>query len=102
MKMYFIALLPPAEIEAEINALKLEVKEQFGAKHTLKLPAHITLLAPFKMAEEMEGRLLQLLEEVARETTSFNIFIAEFGCFPPRVIFLKINNHQPVIDLHHR
>jgi 2'-5' RNA ligase len=41
--LYFIALLPPAGLRADIETLKEEMHRRFGARHALKAPAHLTI-----------------------------------------------------------
>ena len=76
------------------------MKSSFGASHALKSPAHITLQMPFRRREEYEQRLIDKLEEFASSQKSFDIHLSGFDCFPPRVIFIKVSNHHPVISLH--
>lgn len=100
MKLYFIAIVPGQELRDQIRALKEEVKEKYGAKHALKIPAHITLQIPFKHAEEEEPELIRELETFARGKEPFEVELSGFDSFPPRVIFIRIVNHLPVVRLH--
>lgn len=56
--LYFIALVPPLELRARIEALKEEMHRRFGARHALKAPAHLTLQMPFRHSPEQEQELL--------------------------------------------
>lgn len=100
MKLYFIATLPNPEIRERIKELKLEVKEKYGVKHALKLPAHITVQIPFKFPEAQEPQLLEKLQSFAAGQKPFQVRLNGFGSFPPRVIFIKVENQEPVIQLH--
>ena len=100
--MYFIAVLPPPEIDHEIRSLKLEIKEKYQAESALKLPAHITLIIPFSMPEEEEGSLREALKVVAGGCSAFRISLSGFGHFGKGVIFVKIEDHRPVVELHER
>lgn len=102
MPLYFIALIPDAKPAEKIQKLKERIKEKFGAKHALKLPAHITLQIPFKLELEKEERLVQSLVDFSELQESFQVELSGFGAFPPRVIFVKIKNHQPLIILHQK
>lgn len=99
-ELYLIALLPHEELREEVRELKLEMKERFNASHALKAPAHITLQMPFRRDETFEETLISALESFASGQHVFNITLNGFDAFPPRVIFLKIENHQPIADLH--
>ncbi|MFD1095449.1 2'-5' RNA ligase family protein [Salegentibacter chungangensis] len=97
--LYFIALLPPAKIRKEIEAFKKELKESYRIKHALKLPAHITLQIPFRMQEKKEPVLIRNLLKFAKDKRSFQVSLSGFGKFSQNVIFVKVSEHRPVIDL---
>lgn len=76
------------------------MKQRFGARYALKLPAHITILIPFKMEEELEPALNKAIGGVCAEVTPFIIKLDGFGSFPPRVIFVRIAEHRDLQQLH--
>lgn len=88
MKLYFIALIPPSEVEGRIHSLKQEMSRRFGASKALRLPAHITVQIPFWFREQEELSLLQILENFAQEMQPFKVELSGFGSFPPRVLFV--------------
>lgn len=100
MKLYFIAILPDLQLRARIEAFKKEIREGYGAKRALRLPAHITLHIPFKFVEDNESLLINQLEIFAKGQNPFEIGLNGFDSFPPRVIFVKIENAPPIIMLH--
>lgn len=97
--LYFIAILPPAKIRAEIETLKKEIKDKFQVKHALKLPAHITLQIPFRMPPTRETILIKKLQGLCKERKSFKAHLDGFDKFSKHVIFIKINEHDPFISL---
>lgn len=102
MPLYFIALLPPDRLLEEITQLKLELKERFGLKHALKLPPHITLQIPFSMTENLEPILEESLLNFARNEEKFRLKLKGFGGFKTRVLYIHIEQPEPVIELHER
>lgn len=100
MNLYFIALIPPEEIRLEIQHLKEEMRERFGAEHALKLPAHITLAPPFKLKKERELQLLQALEVFAATRKPFHLSLSGFGNFAPRVLFVKVVENDEIVELY--
>src|SRR5690606_8343380 len=100
MDLYFVAVIPPEDVSFEIQHLKEEIREKFGAEHALKLPPHITLLPPFKMKTEREMQLLQALEVFATMRAPFHIWLSGFGHFDSRVLFVKVEEKEKLIDLH--
>lgn len=99
-KHYFIALVPHAELREKIKELKLEMKERFYASHALKAPAHITLQMPFRRPEEEEETIIAGLTRFSSTRHPFDVHLNGFDAFPPRVIFVKVINHKPVVELH--
>src|SRR6056297_1318607 len=99
-KLYLIALVPHEELREQVKELKLEMKERYHASHALKAPAHITLQMPFRRDESEENRLVSGLEDFAASRTSFDVVLNGFDAFPPRVLFIKIDNHEPIEHLH--
>jgi len=98
--LYFIALLPHRELSDEIRELKEEMKMLTGAKDILKSPAHITLQKPFKRNLSDEPAIIRSLRRFTSTVRPFHVDLDGFGSFPPRVIFIQIANHQPLISLH--
>ncbi|MGB7786566.1 MAG: 2'-5' RNA ligase family protein [Salinimicrobium sp.] len=102
MPLYFIALLPPEELLEEIKHLKEEIKQRFGPKHALKLPAHITLQIPFHKPKEQEPILEESLLNFSRNEEEIEVDIDGYAAFMPRVLYLHIKEPQPIIELHER
>lgn len=102
MSLYFIALLPDPELLERIQLIKEEVAEKHNSRHSLKLPAHITLQPPFKKEEEEEANIIKTLRELVKEQEKFDVKLRDFGSFPPRVIYIDIVDIQPVVELHQR
>lgn len=99
MSLYFIALIPPEKIKQEIKSFKEEIKERYGVKHALKLPAHITLQKPFKMDDEREKDLLEALKGFSEGFEPFDIELSGFGKFDQRAVFVDVQTKDPVNQL---
>ena len=100
MSLYFIAIIPHLKLREQIQSLKDEMKVRFHAKHAIKSPAHITLQMPFKRNKEDEHLIIDGLQNFAWNHNLINIELDGFGCFTPRVIFIKVKDHKPIIELH--
>jgi 2'-5' RNA ligase len=98
-KLYFIALVPPIDLRDQVRLLKEEMRDRFGAGHALKSPAHITLQMPFRWPEKEEARLIGFLDTFRLDRHPFPVLLNGFDCFAPRVIFIKVLNHRPIVDL---
>lgn len=100
--LYFIAIVPHGSLCDEIRVVKERMRDQYGASHALKAPAHITLQMPFKKIPSEERRLCDALAGFALKEKSFTVELNGYGAFVPRVIFIKIVEPGPVKSLHRR
>lgn len=98
--LYLIALVPGKELREHVRKLKLEMSDRFRTSHALKAPAHITLQMPFRREEEREQLILEKLRDFSTVRPPFEVSLNGFDAFPPRVIFLKVINHEPIKKLH--
>ena len=78
------------------------MRERFGASHALKSPPHITLQMPFRRNPTSELTMIRELQQFANNELVFPIKLSGFDCFSPRVIFVRVVNHRPIISLHTR
>ncbi len=86
---YFIALLPPDDIQREVTDFKHYIASTWGPRYALKSPPHITLHPPFAWPERNLSALSQSLREFAGRQASFAVQLEHFGSFPPRVVFIQ-------------
>lgn len=100
MNMYFVALVAPPEINQEVLKWKNFFKEKYECIVALKSPAHITLIPPFWMKEELEANLIGSLNEFNTTKNKFHINLKDFGVFRPRVIYVGVVNNETLNDLH--
>ena len=98
--LYFIALMPPEDIRKEVENFKKEIKLKFNVKHALKLPAHLTIKIPFRIPELRETLLVEKLEKFSNELKPINMELDGFGRFDKKVIFIKIREHEQIIEIH--
>lgn len=101
-KHYYIALVPDPPLRDTVDSLKTALKQRFGATHALKSPAHITLQMPFHKLESEEPELMSCLREFASGEGQMTVRLNGFGCFSPRVLFVKVENHKPLQELQSR
>ncbi len=99
--LYFIAVIPGTDLRNRVRILKEEMRDKYGARKALSSPAHITLQPPFKRQEEEEALLCSVLDDFGRLQSPFEMTFNGFGCFPPRVIYIGIEDHGKLKALHH-
>lgn len=92
--LYFIAIVPHEETRALIQSFKLDISERFSSKAALNSPPHITLHMPFRLPDKKFPRLETILTKIAEGTSDFIIQLKNFGCFPPRVIFVSVLENE--------
>lgn len=87
--LYFIAILPPEEIQREVTAFKNYIADTWGPRHALRSPPHITLQPPFAWPDRRLLELQTCLRDFARRQPRFYVQLKNFGAFPPRVVFVQ-------------
>ena len=103
---FFVALLPPPDLQHEITAIKQDIGQRFGSKAALKAPPHITLQPPFQWSEARMGELDQALADFAQRRSPMPIQLKNFSAFAPRVIYIDVVQTtelmatQPVLMAH--
>ena len=90
MDMYFIAIVAPEEINQQVLKWKNFFKERYECSVALKSPAHITIVPPFWMNEELENDLINSIREFSTTKTKFEITLQNFAAFQPKVIFVDV------------
>ena len=88
--MYFLAILTPPEVNHKVLEWKYYMREHFGCVVAMKSPAHITLISPFWMNEEMENELGEDVQTFSATQKAFKIELKDFDAFRPKVIFLHV------------
>ena len=97
--MFFLALLPPPELQAKLTAIKQEFATRFASQHALKSPPHITVFPPFRWPLAGIDRL-ECLAELARQHAPLGIPLSGFGAFAPRVIYARPLKVPALLALH--
>jgi 2'-5' RNA ligase len=100
--LWFIAIVPPEDVIAQVRDLQHEIAERFGPRRALALPPHITMEAPFRYPEERWPNADKLLKEFFRGEASFEIVLRNFGSFRDDVIFLEVVPNLALLELHGR
>ncbi|AKG20793.1 2'-5' RNA ligase family protein [Calothrix sp. 336/3] len=90
MGRYFIALLPPQDIQAQVNQIKQHFADNYASCGAQKSPPHITLQPPFEWRDEDLPLLAASLQEFSQERQSFAITLKNYNAFPPRVIYIDV------------
>ncbi|GAA4400369.1 2'-5' RNA ligase family protein [Nibrella viscosa] len=89
-----MALLPDEAIQQEVTVFKRAAAEQFGSRHALKSPPHITIVPPFKLANDKITALQEALTTAASQLFPFSIHLHNFDHFGQRVIFVNVKTDE--------
>jgi 2'-5' RNA ligase len=98
-KMYFLAILTPPQVNSKVLEWKYYMREHFGCVVALRSPAHITMIPPFWMDQELENKLIEDVQNFAAEKNPIKIELEDFDAFRPKVIFLHVKPNQPLAVL---
>jgi 2'-5' RNA ligase len=100
MNMYFVAIVAPQEIDQQVLKWKNYFKEHYKYTVALKSPAHITLVPPFWMKEELEADLIRSIAEFSESKNRFEIVLKNFAAFKPKVIYANVIKNEYLNVLH--
>lgn len=87
--LYFIAILAPDDVSAEITAFKQDIADNFNSSKALRSMPHITLVPPFKLSAQQHEDLNRWFLNTPVSVSPFTINLNGFGSFN--------NSNNPVI-----
>ena len=97
--LFFIALLPPLEIQQKVNIIKNYFAEFYNSRAALKSSPHITLQPPFYWEIEKLADLKTVLADFAQKQTYIPISLDGFAAFKPRVIYIYVHKNSELLAL---
>ena len=95
--LFFIALLPPPEIQDYVTQIKQHFADRYASRAALKSPPHITLQPPFEWAANLS--LEEHIGTFASSTESVSVTLDGFAAFPPRVIYVNVLKTEKLLAL---
>ncbi|MEW6494967.1 MAG: 2'-5' RNA ligase family protein [Cyanobacteriota bacterium] len=98
-RLFFIALLPPQDVQDYATEIKEYFATTYNSRHALKSPPHITLQPPFEWQLDAVPVLEQTLSTFAQTQTSVPIILKGFEAFPPRVIYINVIKTPELMSL---
>ncbi|MFN7415010.1 MAG: 2'-5' RNA ligase family protein [Dolichospermum sp.] len=99
MSRFFIALLPPQDIQEYANGIKNYFADKYASRSAQKSPPHITLQPPFEWSDTSVSSLETSLQAFAIQRQSIPITFNGFAAFPPRVIYIDVVKSQALLAL---
>lgn len=98
--LWFLAILPPADVADRVRAVQQEIADRFGPHKILKIPVHVTLEAPFRLDEEGAARMTEHLRDFFAKQPAFSLELRNFGTFRHSVVFIEVVPNLTLLELH--
>ncbi|HBL60086.1 MAG TPA: 2'-5' RNA ligase [Cyanobacteria bacterium UBA8803] len=89
-RLFFIALLPPQQIQDCTNEIKEYFAQVYSSRGAQTSPPHITLQPPFEWQLDELPTLEQSLRTFTESQSPVPIILKGFGAFVPRVIYINV------------
>ncbi|MBN3871112.1 2'-5' RNA ligase family protein [Nostoc sp. JL33] len=99
MSRFFVALLPPQDIQDYANQIKQYFADRYASSGALKSPPHITLQPPFEWGDADLPLLEASLKEFANGQQPVAITLRGFDAFAPRVVYINVVISQELLTL---
>ena len=96
---FFIALLPPLEIQDYANEIKEYFAQTYNSRAAQKSPPHITLQPPFEWQLDELPLLEHSLKTFSQPRTPVPIALQGFAAFAPRVIYINVLKTPELLTL---
>lgn len=100
MSRFFIALLPPLEIQDYANQIKQHFADRYANRGAQNSPPHITLQAPFEWLDENVHPLEECLRDFASGRESVPVTLSGYGAFGKRVIYINVVRTPELLAMH--
>ncbi|XFA74082.1 2'-5' RNA ligase family protein [Thermosynechococcaceae cyanobacterium Okahandja] len=105
--LWFIALLPPSHLRAQITQIKQDFCDRYQSCAALRSPPHITLYPPFPWPREAIAEVKTVLQTLTQSRSRristadlmFPIQLQGYGAFPPRVIYIHVQPNPALNQL---
>ena len=97
--LYFIALVPPQEIQDYANDIKQYFADNYDSKHAQKSPPHVTLQPPFEWDSGKLTKLEECLQKFVMGRNSIPIIFDGYNAFAPRVIYIDVVKTLDLMNL---
>jgi len=100
--LWFLAILPPEEVAAEVRKLQQEIAERFGPRRAMRIPVHITVEPPFRRDAADSGWMSKRLAEFFAQENAFELELRNFGAFREDVVFIDVVASLPLLEMQQR
>ena len=88
----------PEPLRTQVTAIKQEFAKRYHSRHALRSPPHVTLFPPFRWPTA-EVDAFESLRDFCGGQAPVPLRLNGFGCFAPRVIFVRPEKTDALLDL---
>ena len=101
--LYFVAIIPPAELSNKITAIKQDFADRFQSTRALRLMPHITLKIPFRLPVDQHDKLREWFQSLPLNQPPFTVHLNGFGAFKNRsAVYVKPVDNPALLTLQER
>ena len=97
---FFIALVPPPDIEQHITEIQQYFAEHYNSRGALNSPPHITLQPPFHSLAEDVPKLEESLNQFSVNRRPIPVTLSGFAASAPRVIYVDVVKSPELLEIH--
>ncbi len=97
--LWYLAIIPDEEVIEKVDHHRLYAAAHFNSRHALKSPPHITLFPPFRLSEAQINQVTGVIEKYGQKHNQFEVKLQDFDFFPPRVVYLAVEENEDLIKL---
>ena len=98
-RRFFIALLPPPDIQSAANDIKAIMRDEYASKAAFRSPPHVTLHAPFEWPLADLPKLDSVLSRFAQAQDPVPMTLDGFNAFKPHVIYIDVVKREGLMAL---
>jgi 2'-5' RNA ligase len=99
-QLFFIALLPPLEVQDYASQVQQVFAERYHSRAALRSPPHVTLQPPFQWQWSAVEQLTRSLHQFASQQCPVPMRLSGFRAFAPRVIYIHVERTSELLALH--
>lgn len=100
--LYFIAILPPDSVCAEVRSVQHDIASRFGPRRAMQLPVHITVEPPFRLPPSQDALLEERLTHFFQKESAFELELKNYGTFRQDVLFIDVNPTLALLEMQAR
>ncbi|MCC3404938.1 MAG: 2'-5' RNA ligase family protein [Microcoleus sp. PH2017_10_PVI_O_A] len=96
---FFIALVPPPDLQNHITQIKLYFAEHYNSRGALNSPPHITLQPTFEWPAADVPKLEESLKRFSANRQPIPVTLSGFAAFAPRVIYAGVVKSPQLLEM---